>query len=241
MKATLAILTSAMIGMAGAANAADLGSVYEPPPLEPIAPPETGWGGFFIGVHGGYGWANRDGCWDIFSTTVDCGGGDFDDTFDYGQDGWLAGAQGGYNWAFHPNFLVGVEVDASLADISGDLNPGDIDGGVGTWNWLATATAKAAWTNGPWMLYAEGGYAIGDFDFQGNSGCDFNANHTGPVAGVGAAVKLSPRVFFNVEYNHLWLGTETNPCTSFGFAPTAVETDAEMDVVKFGVNVILGN
>lgn len=238
MKTTIAFLTG-LIALGGVAAAADLGTVYEPPPSEPIAPPDVGWSGFFLGVHGGYGLANRDGCWD-FGFSADCGAGDFTATFDYDQDGWLAGAQGGYNMTWN-NFLLGVEVDASLADISGDLNPGSSAGGVGTWNWLASATAKAGLTGERWMIYAEGGYAIGDFDFRGNSGCDFNANHTGPVAGVGVALKMSPRVFFNVEYNHLWLGTETNPCTSFGFIPVTVETDAEMDVVKFGVNVILGN
>ena len=79
-------------------------------PLFAPAPAYT-WNGLYVGVHVGHAWANRSGCFDFASTTVNCVN-DFDDTFNYQQSGWLAGAQAGYNWMFSPNWLVGVEVDA---------------------------------------------------------------------------------------------------------------------------------
>jgi outer membrane immunogenic protein len=213
--------------------------VYVPPPEAPlIAPAPFDWSGFYIGVHAGYAWANRNGCWDFGSTTVDCGT-DFDETFDYGQKGPLVGAQGGYNWAWS-NFLLGVEVDASLADVTGELNPGDTDGGVGTWNWLASASARLGWAHNNWLLYAKGGYALGDFDFAGNSGCNFNMNHHGPLAGAGVEWRFSQHASVKLEYNHIWFDTRKTPCTAFGFIPTAVETGASMDVVKVGINYNFG-
>ena len=239
-------ISSAVAGVAvavlfGTAQAADM--PVKGPLLAP-APAYT-WTGFYAGLHIGYAWANRSGCFDFASTTVDCGTGDFDDTFDYQQSGPLAGAQVGYNWMFSPNWLIGVEVDASMASIGGTLAAtpvfGVLGGGVGTWNWLATATAKIGWVTGPWLLYAKGGYAFSEFEFRGNTGCNFRTNNSGPVAGLGIAAKVSPRASVSLEYNHMWLDTTKQSCLSFGFFPTAVETRAHMDVIKLGLNVQFGN
>ncbi len=171
-------ISSAVAGVAvavlfGTAQAADM--PVKGPLLAPA--PAYSWTGFYAGVHAGHAWADRSGCFDFASTTVDCGTGDFDDTFSYQQSGWLAGAQGGYNWMFSPNWLIGVEVDASTASIRGTLAAtpvfGAFGGGVGTWNWLASATAKIGWVTGPWLLYAKGGYALGEFEFSGKLGLQF--------------------------------------------------------------------
>ena len=146
---------------------------------------------------------------------------------------------------FAPNWLFGVEVDASTASIRGTLAAtpvfGALGGGVGTWNWLASATAKIGWVTGPWLLYAKAGYALGEFEFAGNSGCNFKSSHSGPTAGLGVAMKISPRASVNLEYNHLWLSTNKEPCLAFGFIPTGVETKASMDVIKLGLNMQFGN
>jgi outer membrane immunogenic protein len=211
-------------------------------PLFAPAPAYT-WTGLYIGVHTGYAWANRSGCFDFASTTVNCVN-DFDDTFSYGQSGWLAGAQAGYNWMFSPNWLVGVEVDLSGANIRGTLARTPVfgvnGGGVGTWNMLTTATAKIGWVNGPWLLFAEAGYAFGEFNFQGNTACNFHASQAGPLAGVGVAMKFAPGASVSLKYDHIWFDTKQNSCLSFGFIPTAVETRSSMDVVKLGLNLQIG-
>jgi hypothetical protein len=238
---TTAIAGFALAILSGSAQAADV--PVKGPLLAPA--PAYSWAGFYVGIHAGYASADRSGCFDFASTTVDCGTGDFDDTFSYRQSGLLVGVQGGYNWMFSPNWLVGVEVDASTASIRGTLAAtpvfGTLGGGVGTWNWLATATAKIGWVTGPWLLYAKAGYALADFDFAGNSGCNFSSSHSGPVAGLGIARKISPRASVNLEYTHLWLGTNKQPCLAFGVTPTAVETRADMDVIKLGINFQLGD
>ncbi len=80
-----------------------------------------------------------------------------------------------------------------------------------------------------------------NLNLAGNSGCNFRTSHSGPVAGLGVAMKISPRASVNLEYNHLWLGTNKQPCLAFGFIPTAVETRAHMDVIKLGLNMQFGN
>ena len=137
MKKMLLSAAALFVAIVGPAAAADLSprSDYVAPPMSVQA---DEWAGFFAGVHGGYAWANRAGCWTLTSTPLaDCSspGG----TFNYNQAGWLAGAQAGYNWKPTQHFLLGVQVDGSLADITGSFS--GFAGGVGTWNSLGTATA----------------------------------------------------------------------------------------------------
>src|SRR5688572_17819120 len=74
-------------------------------------PPESieDWSGFYIGVHGGWGWGDAD-----FSISDS----DFTENsllengFSTDLDGPVAGAQIGFNWQIN-NFLLGVEADGS--------------------------------------------------------------------------------------------------------------------------------
>jgi outer membrane immunogenic protein len=244
MNRNISVAAAAALALAvafGSARAADM-------PLKgPILAPDPAhtWAGFYVGIHAGYASGRRSGCFDFASTTVDCATGDFDDTFSYRQSGWLAGFQGGYNWMFSPNWLLGVEVDVSAASIRGTLAAtpvfGVLGGGVGTWNWLATATAKLGWVNGPWLLYVKAGYGLADFNFAGNVGCNFSSTPGGLVAGLGIAKKISPRASVSLDYTHAWLSTQKQPCLSFGVIPTAVESRSSMDVIKAALNFQLGN
>lgn len=235
------VLAAAAVALAIAAPASAADMPVKGPLLAP-APAYT-WNGLYLGVHAGYAWANRSGCFDFASTTVNCVN-DFDDTFNYGQSGWVAGAQLGYNWVFSPNWLLGVEVDLSGAEIRGTLanTPvfGVLGGGAGNWNLLSTVTAKIGWINGPWLLFAEAGYAFGEFDFRGNTACNFHSSHRGPVAGLGVAMKISPNASVSLKYDHIWFDTNQVSCLSFGFIPTRVETRSGMDVIKLGLNLFPG-
>ena len=243
MKKMLLGAAGLFLAVAGPALAADLSpkSDYVAPPISVQA---DDWGGFFAGVHGGYGWANRTGCWYAPTTTPisSCSGAPSFYTFDYSQAGWLAGAQGGFNWKPSQHFLLGVQIDGSLADIAGTLSSSSPSGGgVAKWTSLATATAKAGVTQGKWLAYVEGGYAIAGMNFDGNLGCDFSMTHSGPVAGAGVAVKVSKKVSVDLKYDHVWLGGQNVGCLSFGSLPTQVRTTASMDIVKLALNYNFGN
>lgn len=262
MKIALFAVAALVLGVVSPAMAKD---------LKP-AMPETAadmWGGPFIGIHGGYGQGNRNGCGDI-GLIVDpddinfpvidppdplttCEGASSDLTFDYDQSGGLFGVQGGYNWTLSEMFLVGVELDASITAMSGEIDPNSVFGGTGTWNNLVTATAKAGFTAGSFLVYTEGGVAAANASFDGNAGCQANSTHFGPVAGAGVSFKVSQQASIDLKYDHIWLGQAQSGCTSsltvpfqnvnydFADVPTQLLTQGTVDVVKIGLNFQLGH
>jgi outer membrane immunogenic protein len=227
MKNALLTTVAFLTLTAGTALAADVD--YGP------APEEIDWGGLYIGAHAGYGWGNRDGC---FTTDDECEEGD---DFDYDQKGWLAGAQIGYNFMIAPSFLLGAEVDASLASIDGDLDLPDDKVGTGEYDWLASAKLRAGWAaTDNFLLYATGGLALAGFDYEDEWGCEFTQSRDGWLAGGGAEVKISSRASIKAEYNFIDLGDESQPCTGPFGIPIHTEADADLHVVKFGFNYLLG-
>ena len=191
-----------------------------------------GWGGFYFGAVGGYGWGDRDGCTDSGDS---CSGEDFD----YDQDGWLVGGQIGYNHMID-SVLVGLEVDASFASIKGE---GEFDGvpGVGEYDWLASFKGRLGYAMDDFLLYVTGGLALAGYDFDMPIGCQFSQTRDGYLAGGGAEVKISNRASVKVEYNYMDLGDDRQFCAAFaGFVDVVSETDATLNVVKFGFNYLLG-
>lgn len=216
------------------------------------------WSGWYAGFHGGYGKANRNGCFDLgFEilgyTVIDepqpitsCDGADPNFTFDYPQDqqGGLVGVQLGYNWEAAQHFLLGVEVSASATSMQGFLNDSVLSG-LGQWNGILAATAKAGVTQGKWLFYAEGGVASAQASFLSDLQCDFNVTHTGPIAGAGVSVKLTQRVSLDLKYDHIWLNPQQSSCTPLPSLvdlvkfPTQIRSQGSMDVVKLGLNIAL--
>jgi len=111
MRKSLMMTVALLAVAAGPALSAD---------VEYVAPvEEPDWAGLYIGAHAGYGWGNREGCFDSEDGEVlECG--TDAEEFDYDQKGWLAGGQIGFNFMPGANFLLGLEVDASLAGIDGE-------------------------------------------------------------------------------------------------------------------------
>jgi outer membrane immunogenic protein len=204
--------------------------------IDYIAPEEEpDWAGLYIGAHAGYGWGDREGCFDI-GTECDPG-----EEFDYDQKGWLAGGQIGYNFMMAPNLLLGLEVDASLAGIDGELGFDGMDKvGVGEYEWLSTAKVRAGWAMDNFLLYATGGLALAGFDYEDQFGCEFQQSRDGWLAGGGVEMKVSNRASIKAEYNYIDLGDESEVCTAFGILPVYNEADADLQVVKFGFNYMLG-
>src|SRR5262245_27932206 len=103
------------------AFAADL-PVKAPPRAAP--PVVADWTGFYLGIHGGYGWGQ---------TSVDEFGRDFLSEFGFHEPepkGGLFGGQAGYNWQ-RGNFVGGIEIDYSFARLketqSREIESGSID------------------------------------------------------------------------------------------------------------------
>src|SRR5215510_8802791 len=108
-----AVLTSVL---AGSAMAADL------PVKAPVPRPVSDWTGFYIGVHGGYGWA-RTGIsdLDLSQANPNVNGTEFQsETFALHAPrprGAVFGGHAGYGWQWGQRGVVGLEIDYSAANI----------------------------------------------------------------------------------------------------------------------------
>ena len=182
MKKTLAAATfAALVGVAGAANAADLyqgGSlkdvpVYVPPPL---------WTGFYIGGHMGIAWSRLDldghefrACdvTGLLCNRFPFGKGNLDSTNGFG------GGQFGYNFQggnfLGSNFVYGIEVDLGAVALNQHNNrfvstpmggavvpigmalDGHDDGGF-----AGDVTGRLGYAWGSALVYAKGGFAFLD-------------------------------------------------------------------------------
>jgi opacity protein-like surface antigen len=101
-------------GFIASASAADLEPVYTKTP----PPPVPDWAGFYVGVHGGYGWGQTSFNPTFQSNTAQLANGVFIFA-PPGVDpkGGVFGGQAGYNWQWGP-VVGGLEIDFSGADIN---------------------------------------------------------------------------------------------------------------------------
>jgi opacity protein-like surface antigen len=166
--------------------------------------------------------------------------------FDYDQAGVLFGVQAGYNWMATEQFLIGVELSASSADISGEVN--GWYGGVGAWDSLATATAKVGLVHDRFLVYGELGFGVANASFHGDVGCKTDVDHNGPVAGAGVSYKVTDIMSVDLKYQHVWLGAAQSACdltagniwSDHATFPAEFRTEGSLSVVKLGLNFQIG-
>ncbi len=247
----LALLTFGVVALAsGTATAADM------PVKAPIVPPApccVDWAGFYLGVHGGYGWKRND-FHEVISTTplLTLGGID--------SRGWVLGGQAGYNWQYGW-WVVGLEIDFSATRIRGDSDPlvrtfagpltiTDIVGD--DVKWLGTARARLGFNPTPGvLLYGTGGLAWErvnriDTEIVVTPAVTQTVVTTAPrdwfgwVAGVGGEFKLFNNNWIGrIEYLHYDFGTVesttvVNTTVGTSFADTAGRQT--IDVVRVGLS-----
>ncbi|MCP4317632.1 MAG: porin family protein [Hyphomicrobiales bacterium] len=209
-RAILAIATS--IALSSAAFAADAVDTVPAAAPAPVAPAYD-WTGFFIGIQGGYEWRDDD--------LQDTGFGPppIGTTFDF--DGAVLGIHAGYNQQYG-NFVLGVIGDFEWADgsgVSGPFGPGADVFGRAEANWTGSVRARLGYTFNNWMVFATGGGAVGDFDFDYASptptfgvGDQFSDTMWGWTAGGGVAVM----------FNQNWSGFAEYRYTDYGSASSTI-------------------
>jgi opacity protein-like surface antigen len=168
----------ATVASAGAAGAADLAVKA---PVYTKAPPMfvSDWAGFYIGVHGGGGWA--DTTWENAGPRLNGN-----------LSGGLVGGHIGYNWQYG-SVVVGSELDFDIADVK--LTQTFASNGFGDTqktNELASARGRLGYIALPNLLaYGTVGAGWGHFKFNDHHGPggnppDFGAtSQFGWVAGAG--------------------------------------------------------
>jgi outer membrane immunogenic protein len=228
-------LLAAVVAGAGAAGAADL--AVKAPAYKAAPVIVSDWAGFYLGIHGGYGFGDTK----------------FDSPFDFANaspKGGVFGGHAGYNWQYG-SVVTGLEVDFSGADIkdSGVIKTfrGDCEERcVGTlsrsvkFDELASARARLGYVVLPNLLaYGTAGLGWGhseatltESDRGGSTSISANANNFGWVAGGGLEYKLWGDFIARAEYLHYDFAK-----TAYSFpevlSPNASST---VDVVRGGVS-----
>ena len=249
--------TSLMV-LTGSALAADLPIAKAPPPA--IA---ASWAGFYLGVHGGYGWKN-----DEFSQSPASQLQNPQSVNGIKSQGAVYGAQAGYNWQFG-RVVTGLEIDFSATDIKGSNGVRDfIDLGGGftaatsatlgeNVKYLGSARARLGWLpSDNVLLYGTAGLAWERLDFTQTSSVILTPgpdtaliffrnpmNKFGWVAGVGAEVMLgSPNWIGRLEYLHYDFGQVQDAASSVQAGVSIISTagSQRIDVVRAGVSYKFG-
>ena len=231
----------------------------------PVAAVPSSWAGFYLGVHGGYGWGD-----DRFSRLVDVNQATPAATFANGikSAGWVAGGHVGHNWQFD-RVVAGLELDLSGADIGGSsTSPSAISGNsVATFTetdkikYLGTARGRLGWLpTGNVLLYGTAGLAWErieqtETEVRTQAGVIRTNRNTDPfdrfgwVAGAGAEALISGTNWLaRIEYLHYDFGrASTASSVSFinvggpDFSFAGSSGHQTIDVVRAGVSYKFGD
>jgi outer membrane immunogenic protein len=236
-----AIVGAASLSIAafsGAAHAADLPArTYTKAP--PIAAPVYDWTGFYIGLNGGA--ASSHECLTIFSVA---GAPVFTNSEGcHDATGGLVGGQIGYRWRL-TNWVFGIEAQGDWANLKGSngsltaiipyTNQTRIDA-IG----LFTGQVGYAWNNLLW--YVKGGAAVTDnrySSFFTGTNVVFNqAKQTrwGGAVGTGVEFGFAPNWSVALEYDHLFMGTDSVTFPASAIAVTRsdnIKQDVDMGTVR---------
>jgi outer membrane immunogenic protein len=237
--------------LGASAPAADL-------PMQAKAPPAiaTSWAGFYLGVHGGYGWGKNS--FREYISEAD------PHPFIDGpkSQGSVVGGHAGYNWQYG-RAVTGIEIDWSAADIRGSAQPLSAITVFGPQTldrsdhakYLGTARGRIGWLpNDRVLLYGTAGFAWGRFEERRASTVPaFNIttdvttpfDRLGWVAGAGIeAMPFGPNWIGRIEYLHYdFGGAQTTSVVTSSF-PDIWRTDGAgrqtLDVLRAGLSYKFG-
>ena len=199
------------------ARAADLPSPNAPLPPAPSVPVSDPWSGPWLGVYGGYGFANPASGFNVTGDPTDVTpaiqsqvNGSGNGTIS--ANGFLGGVQGGWNLRLNTDFVVGLEADVGYAGVRGGRVAGDtipapynapytVSEHVST-DWQAALRARGGYLLNPaTLLFVEGGPALGGVRYGGSFG-DYipAANYNEIESASGSAVKVGLSLGAGFEY-----------------------------------------
>jgi hypothetical protein len=248
---TCVLAASAGVSLALSATAASADGYYRGS-IKDAPCCETPWGGFYLGIHGGYGWKNNDFA-EVIQTNplLTIGGID--------SKGWVFGGHAGYNWQ-KGSLVGGLEIDLSASNIRGNSTPvvRTFAGGLTITDTegddvklLGSARGRLGFASGGFLFYGTAGLAwerVDRIDFERvvtpavtqTAVTRDPRDWFGWVAGVGAEAKLGGGGWIGrIEYLHYDFGTVeaattvvSTPGTSFSDS-TGKQT---IDVVRGGLS-----
>ena len=197
-KTLTATAIAALLGAAGAANAADFYAPgYKDGPI--VAYPS--WAGYYIGAHIGGAWSTADFTdLNVFPNVA----------FNSDASGVFGGGQIGYNYQLG-NLVIGPEVDIGGIGLShsttevGGLAVSSVSSGF-----YFDITGRLGYAFGQALVYAKGGYAYYGGSLSVNEiglGSDSHSNLSGWTGGGGIEYKINPAWSVKAEYQYFDFST----------------------------------
>lgn len=223
---------SAMMGVCGAASAADLGGYKD----DDVRAPGFSWSGFYLGGHGGGGWGNSSWNWDDLPNQNSSSS----------PSGGLGGVQAGYNLQIARNIVLGLEGSLSWGSLEDTVTPP-----AGGWaqttevTWLGDISLRAGYALDRTLLFVKTGVAWGGFEHSGVDwgGHEFSAatdNQVGWLIGGGAEFALTHNWSVKVEYNYIDFFDNGSFAMPHHSHSHEIGADQSVSVVKAGINYRLG-
>ena len=213
-----------MLG-ASAASAADLGPrmVTKAPPMYS---PVYNWTGFYLGVNGGYGWAN--------STHIDSLG---RSTGSFNQNGGMVGGTAGYNWQLGSTVL-GLETDLDWARINGSTAAGACAFGACYTNMQSFGTfrGRLGYAAGMWMPYVTGGLAYADIKSGQTVATSSDQWRAGWTVGAGVEAMFAPSWSAKLEYLYADFGTSGGGAYTTPAGINVAASERNVNIVRAGIN-----
>lgn len=171
----------------------------------------TEWGGFYLGIYGGYSW-------------FDAGVSGFGN--DHGEGGEL-GVYAGYNWQLENRIVTGLEVLGGFSD--GEANAGGV---VVDQKWDASLRARLGYAFENSLLYSFAGLAVTGAEANAITGND-EQTLLGFTVGAGLETQIYEGVTARVEY-----GFENYSDETFALgAGTNPKIDLENQSVSVGIGI----
>jgi outer membrane immunogenic protein len=244
----IAFATAATLLLTGAASAADLAArpyTKAPAPMVSV----YNWTGFYIGVNGGGGWADKS--WDIYNDTGVAVAPSFREG-SHTASGATVGGQVGYRWQAS-NWVFGLEAQGNWADFTGSNTSLYFVPGTATNRTkvdalgLFTGQIGYAWNNVLW--YVKGGAAVARDKYEGvttiNGFVFDRATDTrwGGVVGTGIEFAFAPNWSVALEYDHLFMGRQDVTLTSTVLPGTLSRGESirqDIDMVTARINYRFG-
>ncbi len=222
------VALAAAVAMASTAGfAADLPTLA-PAPVMASPVRAYDWTGVYIGIHGGYGWGDRD------FVFTDAGVASETDI-----DGPFGGGQAGFNDQFGGGFVLGAEADIAWSGIDGsDDCPNPAFSCEAEVDWVGSLRGRAGYAFSHVLLYATGGLGFADAEYDPVGPVafpGFDETHIGWAAGAGAELGLWRNWSVKGEYLYCDLGDAEAGIGDLS-ALSSAETDLRLHTVRLGLN-----
>jgi outer membrane immunogenic protein len=221
------VAATAFVAAASSASAADLRPAYKAP--VPVVAPAYNWSGFYLGVHGGYGWG------ELNSTLLGVRG-------NRDIDGWFGGGQIGWNWqAAGSPWVFGVEADVSFGNIGDSVSDPTFGSFETEAKTFGTARVRLGYAADRALWYVTGGFAWVDndvtFGIPGFGSINSSNTHVGWTVGGGVEFALADAWTAKVEY--LYIDTSSENYFA-GILGNALSFDPVFHTVRLGLNYRFG-